>query len=136
MFDFSRYRPFWINVDDLEQEANFLELFVKAKDYEIFVNCNYWQEVKIEPDELLELLDNELIFKLLKNSLSSIEIILYLEKTLTQEEKNKIYCLRTKDIDIEISENKIKIWLDYLDRKLSKEEVLEVFNKLYEILYK
>ena len=133
---FNRYRPVWINVDDLEKEANFLEIFVKAEDYEIFVNCDYWQKLKIEPDELLDIFDNiELILKLLKNTLSTIVIDIYLEKTLSVEEQEKIYNLRTEVINIEVFDNEIIIRLKFWFRKLTKEEILDFFNKLYEILY-
>jgi hypothetical protein len=129
---FNRYRPVWINVEDLEKEANFLEVFVKAKDYKIMLNRS---KINLEPDEIIEVLESDVAFKILEHIVADLEIELYLEKDLTEDVIKKILNLKTKFIDIEADKNFIGVYIVYGIERPTKEKVLDVFNKLYEILY-
>jgi hypothetical protein len=127
------YLPTWEEIEnELEREVNTMELFNSDKIEEYRIELYYrdsWAELEL--DEMLKVLDDELIFKILEKSFDFIEIELYLKDDLTEEVKDKIYDLRNAVIDLEAYANNIDIEIKYLN----KEAVLEFFSKLYEILH-
>jgi len=133
MMDINQYLPTWEEIEEeLEKEVNFMELFNSDKVVEYRIDLHYRDTfVKIELDELLEILDNDLIYKILEKTFDFIEIEIVLMNDLAEEIKDKIYDLRTDVIHLEAYENVIDIHIKYLNKK----EVLDFFNKLYKILH-
>jgi hypothetical protein len=127
------YLPTWEEIEEeLEKEVNFMEIFNSDKVVEYRIDLHYRDTfVKIELDELLEVLDSDLIFKILEKSFDFIEIEIVLRDDLTEEEKEKIYDLRNDVIHLEAYQNLIYIYIKYLNKK----EVLDFFNELYKILH-
>ncbi len=127
------YLPTWEEIEEeLEKEVNFMEVFNSDKVVEYSIYLYYRNTfVELDLDELIEVLDNELIFKILEKSFDFIEIEIILENDLTELELDKIYDLGNDVIHlVEAYENVIDIHIKYLNKK----EVLDFFSKLYEIL--
>ena len=142
------YLPTWEEIEEeLEKEVNFMELFNSDKVVKYSIDLHYIDTfVEIDLDELLEVLEDELIQKILKKTFNFIEIEIVLKDDLTELEKDKIYELRSeinelKDLDcydydifkiihLEAYQNLIYIYI----KKLNKQKVLDFFSKLYEIL--
>jgi hypothetical protein len=127
------YLPTWEEIEEeLEKEVYFMEIFNSDKIEEFRIDLHYRDTfVKLELDELLEVLDDYLIFKILEKSFDFIEIELVLKDDLTELERDKIYDLRNDVITLEAYHNIIDIHI----KKLNKKEVLDFFNELYKIIH-
>jgi hypothetical protein len=127
------YLPTWEEIEDeLQKEVDFMELFNSDKIEEYTIELSYRDSlVELKLDEMLRVLDDDLIYKILEISFNFIKIEIVFKDDLTEEVKDKIYDLRNDIIDLEAYNNIIDIQIKYLNKKA----VLEFFSKLYEILH-
>jgi hypothetical protein len=86
-------------------------------------------------DELMEILENETIYKIMEAIVATIEVEITSEKELTIYKKKEIYKLKNKYIDIEIEADKnVTVYILYGALKPVKEEVLSILEKISEII--
>jgi hypothetical protein len=126
------YLPTWEEIEEeLEKEVNFMEVFNSDKVIDFRIYLNYENTfVELTPDEVIEVLDDDLIYKILEKSFDNLEIEIILKDDLTELQRDKIYDLRNNVVDLECYQNIIEIYIKYLN----KEKVLDFFNELYKIL--
>jgi hypothetical protein len=126
------YLPTWEEIEEeLEKEVNFMEVFNSDKVIDFRIYLNYKNTfVELTPDEVIEVLDDDLIYKILEKSFDNLEIEIILKDDLTELQRDKIYDLRNNVVDLECYQNIIEIYIKYLN----KEKVLDFFNELYKIL--